>query len=128
MKAAKQGDVIVGTDVHPGLMDEEYPAVFSCGFRGSIEKGISEDVLIGGKGAVVVGASAQTEKPPHLPPPGGTFVPEPTGIASVIVGSATVLINGKPAGRHGDRAVTCSVGPPSGSVEVLVDADVFIGG
>ena len=40
--------------------------------------------------------------------PGVSFQKPPTNTATVVVGSATVRINGKPAARNGDQALTCN--------------------
>ena len=39
---------------------------------------------------------------------GGTFVKPPSNRATIVAGSATVNINGKPAARNGDTAMTCN--------------------
>jgi len=41
-------------------------------------------------------------------PSGGTFVKPPSNRATIILGSPTVMINGKPAARNGDPATTCN--------------------
>ena len=56
--------------------------------------------------AAVVGSTADN-MPPHIPQ-GGPFQKPPTNRAQIIVGSPTVLINGKPAARNGDTALTCN--------------------
>jgi len=56
----------------------------------------------------VVGSTA-TNSPPHLPtPPGTTFQRPPANKGTVQLGSSTVKVNGKPAARTGDKAVTCN--------------------
>jgi uncharacterized Zn-binding protein involved in type VI secretion len=51
--------------------------------------------------------STATNTPPHVPS-GGTFVKSPSNRATITLGSTTVSINGKPAARNGDPALTCN--------------------
>ena len=64
-------------------------------------------VLINGRPAAVQGSVAQNV-PPHLAPPPATFSRPPTNQGSVLVGSPTVLVNGKPLARMGDQVATCN--------------------
>jgi uncharacterized Zn-binding protein involved in type VI secretion len=61
-------------------------------------------------------------------PPGTAFQIPPMNRATIIRGSATVLIDGKPAARSGDTANTCNdpVELPMGTV--VAAGTVFIGG
>ncbi|MFN8524442.1 MAG: PAAR domain-containing protein [Chloroflexota bacterium] len=124
--AASQGDRIVATDMHliqPPTASP--PAPVPHPFIGVLNGGLSPDVLIAGKPAATLRSTA-TNTPPHVPI-GGTFVTPPSNQATIIVGSATVLINGKPAARHGDLATTCNdpVDLPAGSV--VAASTVLIG-
>jgi uncharacterized Zn-binding protein involved in type VI secretion len=117
LPAAKQGDQVIATDMHliqpPG---PTAPVIVPHPFTGIIDGGLSTDVKIEGRAAATQGSTA-TNTPPHIPI-GGTFVKPPTNKATIIVGSATVLINGKPAARNGDTATTCNdpVDLPVGTV------------
>jgi uncharacterized Zn-binding protein involved in type VI secretion len=71
-----------------------------------INGGTSTDVLIMGMPAAIVGSTAMN-MPPHIPM-GGPFQKPPTNQGKIVMGSATVLINGKPAARSGDTAMTCN--------------------
>jgi uncharacterized Zn-binding protein involved in type VI secretion len=75
-------------------------------FSGIIDGGLSTDVNIMGKPAAVQGSTA-TNTPAHVPQ-GGPFQKPPANKATIQLGSATVLINGKPAARGGDMALTCN--------------------
>jgi uncharacterized Zn-binding protein involved in type VI secretion len=75
-------------------------------FNGVIGGSLSTNVNIMGMPAAVVGSTADN-MPPHIPQ-GGPFQKPPTNRAQIIVGSPTVLINGKPAARNGDTALTCN--------------------
>jgi uncharacterized Zn-binding protein involved in type VI secretion len=110
--AAKQGDQIVAVDTHivmvPAPPAPPVPTPLPHPFTGMISGGLSADVKIMGKPAAVVGSTADNS-PPHLPtPPGASFQKPPTNKATIQIGSPTVKINGKPAARAGDKALTCN--------------------
>lgn len=111
LPAAKQGDRIMGTDIHIVMVPTPggpVPTPLPHPFAGIIGSGLSADVTIEGRPAAVVGSSANNV-PPHLPmAPGTTFQKPPTNRATILVGSQTVYINGKPAARMGDPATTCN--------------------
>ena len=125
--AAKQGDQITATDMHliqpPGPTS---PVVVPHPFSGILDSNLSANVKIAGMPAATVGSLA-TNTPPHVPQ-GGTFVVPPKNQARVIRGSATVNINGKPAARAGDTAMTCNdpADAPVGTVQAA--GAVAIGG
>ncbi|WP_366949734.1 PAAR domain-containing protein [Geobacter sp.] len=107
MPAAKQGDKVTATDMHmiqpPGTSP---PVLLPHPFAGTIDGGLSPDVKIMGMPAATVNSTA-SNTPPHVPS-GGTFVKPPANRATIIVGSPTVFINGNPAARSGDTALTCN--------------------
>ena len=125
--AAKQGDKIVAVDIHiiqpPGPTS---PIPVPHPYNGIIDGGLSSDVKIMGMPAATVNSTA-TNTPPHVPI-GGSFVTPPSNRATIIKGSATVMINGKPAARAGDTALTCNdpVDAPVGTVVAV--GTVNIGG
>lgn len=107
--AAKQGDRIVATDTHIVLVPSAggpVPTPLPHPFSGIIDGGLSSDVKIMGRPAAVVGSTA-TNTPSHIPQ-GGTFQIPPTNQGRIVLGSPTVLINGKGAARNGDKAMTCN--------------------
>jgi uncharacterized Zn-binding protein involved in type VI secretion len=114
---AKQGDKVIGVDVHliqpPGPTS---PVPVPHPYSGIIDGGLSSDVKIMGMPAATVDSTA-TNTPPHVPL-GGSFVSPPSNKATIITGSTTVMINGKPAARMGDTAKTCNdpVDAPVGTV------------
>lgn len=125
--AAKQGDKITATDQH--LIQPPAPASplsTPFPFAGIIDGGLSSNVNIMGMPAATQNSTA-TNTPPHVPV-GGTFVKAPSNKATIIAGSATVNINGKPAARSGDKANTCNdpTDQPVGSVVAV--GTVSIGG
>ena len=72
--------------------------------------------MIEGKPAAVEGSTA-TNAPAHVPT-AGPFQKPPSNRGTVNTGSAAVLINGKPAARNGDSALTCNdpADAPNGTV------------
>jgi uncharacterized Zn-binding protein involved in type VI secretion len=129
LPAAKQGDRVIATDVHIQMLPTPggpVPVPLPSPFIGTLDGGLSSDVQIEGKPAATVGSTA-TNAPAHLPTL-GPFQRPPANRGTVIQGSATVLINGKPAARMGDPAITCNdpADLPAGSV--VASGTVFIGG
>ena len=127
--AAKQGDQVVGTDTHIVMIPSPggpVPTPLPHPFTGQLDGSLSSDVKIGGMAAAVVGSTA-TNLPSHIPQ-GGPFQKPPANKATVQLGSATVLINGKGAARNGDTAMTCN-DPADAPVGTIVAAGtVLIGG
>lgn len=107
--AAKQGDQVIGTDIHVVMIPSPggpVPTPLPHPFAGQLDGALSADVKIGGKPAAVQGSTA-TNSPAHVPQ-GGPFQSPPKNRAEVLTGSATVRISGKPAARNGDVAMTCN--------------------
>jgi uncharacterized Zn-binding protein involved in type VI secretion len=130
LPAAKQGDQIVAVDTHIVMVpsaDGPQPTPLPHRFDGIMIEGLSPDVRIMGRSAATV-ESVAINTPPHIPTsPGTAFQRPPSNRGTVIVGSATVRINGRPAARAGDTAMTCNdpVDLPAG--KVLAEGTVFIG-
>lgn len=107
--AAKGGDRVVATDIHVVMIPSPggpVPTPLPHPFAGQLDGGLSGDVRIGAKPAAVQGSTA-TNSPAHVPQ-GGPFQSPPKNRGEVLTGSATVRINGKPAARNGDAAMTCN--------------------
>lgn len=126
--AAKQGDKIVGTDIHIIMVPSPggpVPTPTPSPFNGTITTNLSTDVFIEGKPAAIVQSGA-LNMPPHIPA-GGPFQKPPSNQGKIVVGSTGVFINGKPAARQGDTAMTCNdpVDAPTGTVMAV--GTVFIG-
>jgi uncharacterized Zn-binding protein involved in type VI secretion len=129
--AAREGDLIVGTDIHivmvPAPPGPPVPTPLPHPFMGMLNGGLSADVTIGGAKAATVGSTADAN-PPHVPtPPGTAFQKNPANKGTVKVGSQTVTINGKAAARLGDPADTCNdpADAPMGTVVAVIN--VLIG-
>jgi uncharacterized Zn-binding protein involved in type VI secretion len=128
--AAKKGDRIVATDTHivmvpagPNLT----PAPLPHPFVGVINGGLSSDVKIMGLPAATAGSTADN-MPPHIPtPPGTAFQKQPSNKATIQIASLSVMINGKPAARNGDTAMTCNDPADLPAGKVIATGTVFIG-
>lgn len=127
--AAKMGDQVIGTDIHIVLVPSPggpVPTPLPHPFAGMITGSVSTDVTIMGQPAATVGSTA-TNTPPHIPAGPGPFQIPPTNQATITTGSATVLINGKPAARNGDTALTCNDPAPLPNGTVVAVGTVMIG-
>jgi uncharacterized Zn-binding protein involved in type VI secretion len=127
--AAKQGDQVMATDTHVIMIPSASGAVptpLPHPFNGLLDGSLSSDVNVLGKPAAVKGSTA-TNTPSHIPQ-GGPFQKPPSNRATVQLGSGTVFINGKPAARNGDKAMTCNdpADLPAGTIVAV--GTVFIGG
>jgi uncharacterized Zn-binding protein involved in type VI secretion len=127
--AAKKGDQIVATDTHIVMIPSPggpVPTPLPHPFNGILDGQLSADVNVDGMPAATVDSTA-SNTPPHIPQ-GGPFQKPPTDKGKIIMGSATVFINGKAAARNGDTALTCNdpADLPVGTVVAV--GTVFIGG
>jgi uncharacterized Zn-binding protein involved in type VI secretion len=100
---ARQNDPVIGVDTHVLLTPS--PAPTPLPFNGRLIQALSKDVLINGLPAATQGSIAQN-LPPHVAP--SAFSKPPTNLGRVVMGSPTVLINGKPLARVGDQVATCN--------------------
>jgi uncharacterized Zn-binding protein involved in type VI secretion len=117
--AAKQGDKVVAADTHIILVPSPggpAPTPIPHPFNGIIDASLSSNVMVMRMPAATQGSIADN-LPPHIPM-GVSFSKPPTNKAQIITGSPTVMINGKPAARNGDTALTCNdpVDLPNGTV------------
>jgi uncharacterized Zn-binding protein involved in type VI secretion len=127
--AAKQGDRIVATDTHIVMIPSPggpVPTPLPHPFTGIIDGSLSSDVNIEGKPAATQGSTA-TNTPAHIPQ-GGPFQKPPANRGTIQLGSGTVLINGKPAARNGDTAITCNDPADLPAGTVIAVGTVFVGG
>lgn len=129
--AAKQGDQIMAVDIHivmvPAPPAPPIPTPLPHPFVGIIDDGLSSDVNIMGMPAATAESTA-SNTPPHIAtPPGVSFQSPPSDKATIQMGSATVMINGKMAARTGDMAMTCNDPSDIPGGTVLAVGTVFIG-
>jgi len=126
--AAKQGDQVVGMDTHIVLIPSPggpVPTPLPHPFNGMIDGGLSSNVSMMGRPAATQGSTADN-LPPHVPQ-GGPFQKPPTNRATIITGSASVLINGRSAARNGDTALTCNDPADQPVGTVVASGTVMIG-
>lgn len=128
MAAAKAGDEIRAIDTHDVILPTppggtaRLPHIFA----GVIDDELSSDVRINGKAAAMAGSTASND--PHKPtPPGIGFVNRPKNVGTIEQGSGTVRINGMPAARNGDPAMTCNDPADTPAGRVLAFSNVRIG-
>jgi len=127
--AAKQGDRVIATDTHIVMIPTPggpVPTPLPHPFAGQLDGSLSGDVNIEGKAAAVQGSTA-TNTPAHVPQ-GGPFQKPPSNRGTVQIGSNTVFINGKPAARNGDKAMTCNDPADLPVGAVVAAGTVLIGG
>lgn len=127
--AAKRGDQITGVDTHIVMIPSPggpVPTPLPHPFSGVLDSSLSSDVKIMGMAAATVGSTA-TNTPPHIPQ-GGPFQAPPSNRGQIIMGSATVLMNGKQAARNGDAANTCNDPADMPVGTVIAAGTVMIGG
>lgn len=126
--AAKQGDTITATDIHIVLIPSPggpVPTPLPHPFMGILTGNLSPNVNIMGMPAAAQGSTADNT-PPHIPQ-GGPFQLPPTNQGQILTGSANVFINGRPAARSGDTALTCSDPAPLPAGTVAAAGTVLIG-
>lgn len=127
--AAKQGDKVIATDTHIVMIPSPggpVPTPLPHPFAGQLDGSLSGDVNIEGKAAAMQGSTA-TNTPAHVPQ-GGPFQKPPGNRGTVQIGSGTVLVNGKPAARNGDKATTCNDPADLPVGTVVAAGTVLIGG
>jgi uncharacterized Zn-binding protein involved in type VI secretion len=103
---------VVATDIHivlvPAPPGPPVPTPLPHPFAGSLIEQLSPNVNIMRQPVAVVGSKA-INAPPHVPTtPGVSFQKPPSNTATVVQGSTSVFINGKPAARSGDPVLTCN--------------------
>lgn len=129
--AAKQGDQIVAVDMHIVMVPSPsgtVPTPLPHPFSGMLDGNLSQNVKIEGRPAATVGSTASNQ-PPHIPtPPGTSFQIPPQNQATILMGSGTVMINGKPAARMGDQVQTCADPVPNTSGQLIATGTVMLGG
>jgi len=126
---AKQGDMVVATDTHIVMIPTPggpVPTPLPHPFSGQLDGSLSSDVKFDGKAAATQGSTA-TNSPAHIPQ-GGPFQSPPKNRAEVMLGSTSVFVNGKPAARNTDIALTCNDPADLPSGQVIAVGTVMIGG
>ena len=108
--AAKQGDTITAVDIHiimiPAAAGAPVPTPMPHPFNGIINGSLSPNVNVMGMPAATQGSTAHEHAAAH--PAGRTVSEAAVQQATIMMGSMRVMINGKPAARAGDTALTCN--------------------
>jgi uncharacterized Zn-binding protein involved in type VI secretion len=127
--AAKQGDTITAVDIHiimiPAAAGAPVPTPLPHPFNGIINGSLSPNVNVMGLPAATQGSTA-TNTLPHIPQ-GGPFQKPPSNSATILMGSSRVMINGKPAARAGDTALTCNDPADLPAGTVVATSSVLVG-
>ncbi len=128
--AAKQGDRIVARDTHTVVFTGEATENQTHSFSGPLQQSLSPNVRIQGRAAAVVG-SVGINTPRHaVQSPALRFQHPPSNRGTVVAGSRTVFVNGKPLARGGDPCRTCQ-DPRDltlGKIQISGPVTVFAGG
>ena len=109
--AVVQGDAVTGQcagHLIPGPLGVPIPAP-PLPFKAPLIQGLATTVLIGGRPAAVAGATGLNQSPHAGLHPSDPFLVPTSQEGTVLGGSATVLIEGKPAVRTGDPCTCCVV-------------------
>ncbi len=129
--AAKQNDIVTAIDTHIVMVPSPggpLPTPLPHPFIGMLDGNLSSNVNIMGIPAATQGSTASNQ-PPHIPtPPGTAFQMPPTNKATIMTGSGTVNINGKPAARITDTVQTCADPAPNMAGKIAGMSTVNIGG
>jgi uncharacterized Zn-binding protein involved in type VI secretion len=108
--AAVMGDrinAVCAIHLLPGPLGAPMPSP-PLPFSAPLLQGLATKVLIAGKPAAVAGSSG-FNTPPHVGlHPSDPFMVPPQQRGTVVMGSTTVLIEGKPAARTGSPCTVCA--------------------
>jgi uncharacterized Zn-binding protein involved in type VI secretion len=108
--AAVMGDrinAVCAIHLLPGPLGAPMPSP-PLPFSAPLLQGVATKVLIAGKPAAVAGSSG-FNTPPHVGlHPSDPFMVPPQQRGTVVMGSTTVLIEGKPAARTGSPCTVCA--------------------
>ena len=107
--ASRKADPVCASNIHIAMIPTpagEVPTPLPHPFNGKISTGVSTNVKINGKPAAMMGCEVQNSVS-HIAM-GPRFQKNPTNKGKIILGSPTVLINGKMAARQGDMVMTCN--------------------
>jgi uncharacterized Zn-binding protein involved in type VI secretion len=126
--AAKQGDLVTGSDVHVVMVPSPggpVPTPTPMPFTGVLDGALAADIVCERRPIATQGSTA-TNTPPHAPAP-GPFQRPPTNVATILTASTTVLAPGGGVARAGDTALTCNdpADLPNGTVVAV--GTVFVG-
>jgi len=128
MPGAKQGDQVLGLDVHIVMIPSPagpVPTPMPMPFAGQLSGSLSSSVCIDNQPAATKGSTAQNQ-PPHIPA-GGPFQNPPADQGTVDAGSSTVFFDGNAAARLGDIVKTCNDPTDAPTAVIVAAGTVLIG-
>ena len=127
--AAKQGDQVIATDIHIVMIPSPggpIPTPASEPVHRPARRRARERREDRGKAGRDEGLDGDQHALAH--PAGGPFQTPPSNKATIFMGSATVMIDGKAAARNGDIAMTCNDPSDLPVGQVVAVSTVLIGG
>jgi uncharacterized Zn-binding protein involved in type VI secretion len=128
---ARQGDQVVAVDTHIVLVPTPggpVPTPLPHPFSGQLDGALSTTVSANGKAVATVDSTA-TNQPAHIPtPPGASFQKPPANRGTVMLGSATVKVQGKMVARAGDTVRTCNDPADAPVGQIIAAGTVLVGG
>jgi uncharacterized Zn-binding protein involved in type VI secretion len=126
--AAKEGDKVVGLDVHVIMIPSPagpVPTPIPMPFTGQLDGSLASSVMIDNKPAATKGSTA-TNQPSHIPA-GGPFQTPPTNKGTVDVGSDSVFFDNEKAARMGDIVKTCNDPMEAPNGVIIATGTVLVG-
>ena len=131
LPGSKQNDQVVAVDTHIVMVPTPggpVPTPLPHPFTGTLDGALATSVTIGGAAATTVDSTA-TNSPSHIPtPPGASFQSPPANKGTVMLGSTSVLIEGKGAGRSADTVKTCNDPADMPVGQIVAVGMVLVGG
>ncbi|MGF7171689.1 putative Zn-binding protein involved in type VI secretion [Sphingobium xanthum] len=127
---ARADDQVIAVDTHIVMVPAvaPIPTPLPHMFSGKLDGGLSTSVKANGRAVATLGSTA-TNQPAHIPtPPGVSFQKPPSNNGTVMLGSANVLVQGKPVARAGDTALTCNDPADMPVGKIVAAGTVMVGG
>ena len=128
---ARQSDTVVAVDTHIVMVPTAggpVPTPLPHPFAGQLDGSLSTTVQANGKAVATVDSTASNQ-PAHVPtPPGASFQSPPANRGTVILGSATVKVQGKMVARAGDTLRTCNDPADAPVGKIIAAGTVLVGG
>ncbi|MBI4955748.1 MAG: hypothetical protein HY908_27260 [Myxococcales bacterium] len=125
---AKDGDRVVGTDVHVVLVPSAtgpVPTPMPIPFAGKLADGLSPTTYADGQAVAVEGAEARNDAE-HVAV-GGSFQTPPRNRGAVREGSPSVFVDGKGVAAHGGVVWTCADPEDAPNGAIVAEGTVFVG-
>jgi uncharacterized Zn-binding protein involved in type VI secretion len=128
---ARQGDQVMAVDTHIVMVPTAggpVPTPLPHPFTGQLDGALSSSVKTNGKAVATVDSTASNQ-PSHIPtPPGVSFQKPPANKGTIMMGSATVKVQGKMVARATDAVKTCNDPADAPVGKIIAVGTVLIGG